>query len=208
MLFMSMCLYAFLIDFYWVKTSHFTETKIYVKLTLMLQTLHTLLSWYALRYQPTPLKNTAPFFFAKSTLKSVNCPNSPFLGNTPYINFFSWIPHLKIGFFIGPTALKLFVLNPISSLKSNLILSYQFKFFVITEKNSFVCKLFLTLPSFYVKTVTLWKRSPSLSQQLPRKIEILLSPSFSKFGRRFTPPQQKLGFILCLSSKLNLDWII
>ena len=118
--FLCLCVYMlFLIDFYWVKPSHFTETKIYVKLTLMLQTLHTLLSWYALRYQPTPLKNTAPLFFAKSTLKSVNCPNSPFLGNRHYIKFFLWTPHLKIGFFIGPTVLKFFVLNSIPSLKSS-----------------------------------------------------------------------------------------
>ena len=118
--FLCLCVYMlFLIDFYWVKSSHFTETKIYVKLTLMLQTLHTLLSWYALRYQPTPLKNTAPLFFAKSTLKSVNCPNSPFLGNRHNIKFFLWTPHLKIGFFIGPTVLKFFVLNSIPSLKSS-----------------------------------------------------------------------------------------
>ena len=48
---------------------------------------------------------------------------------------------------------------------------------------------------FYVKTAILPEKShPFLSQQPPLKIEILLSPSFWKFGQRPKPPhEQKRG---------------
>ena len=47
----------------------------------------------------TPLQNTTPFFFAKPSLKSANCPSPPVLGNPPLFlsvttfyqtNFFDW----------------------------------------------------------------------------------------------------------------------
>ena len=75
-----------------------------------------------------------------SILKSANCPSHPFLGNSHLYIGFSWNP-LKIGFFSEPP------LTPSHLLKVTkfLVKISQFKFLVMTKKNSFVYKLFLLL---------------------------------------------------------------
>ena len=70
----------------------------------------------------------------------------------------------------------------------------QFEFLVMTEKNIFSYKLFLSLKisTFQILfflcencTTTPWKKSP------PLKVEALSNPTFWKFGWRFNPTQQK-----------------
>ena len=75
----------------------------------------------------------------------------------------------------------------------------QFEFLVMTEKNIFVYKFFLPLNISDFNLSFIWKLeplplkkvTPSLSQQAPLKVKVLLSPSpFWKFGWRlnFPPP--------------------
>ena len=71
----------------------------------------------------------------------------------------------------------------------------QFEFLVITTKNIFAYKLFLSLniSDFNLLcdncTPTHWRKSPPLSQQPPLKVVVLSSLPFFKFGWRLnTPP--------------------
>ena len=76
---------------------------------------------------------------------------------------------------------------------------------LITEKNIFVYKLFLSLnisdfSSFFCKNYNPspplpppLKKLPLLFQQPPLKVEVQSSPPFWRFGRRFTPSGERGG---------------
>ena len=137
-------------------------------------------------------------------LQSVQTP--PFLGN-PHLYWFFVTPRpsssLKIGFFSEPPKYCSFSsLTPSYLLKvtRSLVKISQFELLVLTEKNIFVYKLFLSLSIsfrfqfiFYVKTaLPLEKVSPSFPAN-PLKIEVQSTPSFFKVGKRFKLPQKKKG---------------
>ena len=131
-----------------------------------------------------------------SILKSANCPSHPFLGNSHLYIGFSWNP-LKIGFFSEPP------LTPSHLLKVTkfLVKISQFKFLVMTKKNSFVYKLFLLLNISDFSSVCHKKSHTPLSSNPPLKIEILSSPPpslFWKFGRRPTPAAERVGCTPCI----------
>ena len=103
---------------------------------------------------PPPLQKHHPLFLAKPPPKHVNYPSPPpfpFLGNAPLYVGFSWPPYpspLKIGFFSEIQIYwSLSFLNPFYLLKITkfLVKISQFEFLVMTEKNIFVYKLFLSL---------------------------------------------------------------
>ena len=146
-----------------------------------------------------------------SILKSANCPSHPFLGNSHLYIGFSWNP-LKIGFFSEPP------LTPSHLLKVTkfLVKISQFKFLVMTKKNSFVYKLFLLLNISDFSLVCLLckicttppppspppeKSHTPLSSNPPLKIEIPSNPPpslFWKFGRRPTPAAERVGCTPCI----------
>ena len=71
----------------------------------------------------------------------------------------------------------------------------QFEFLVVTEKNIFAYKLFLSLDisdfnlSFCDNCNPLWKKSPPLFPSKPRlKVEVLSSPHFLKIWLEAQPP--------------------
>ena len=100
----------------------------------------------------TPLKNTTPLFLAKPPFKSANCPSTPFLDNPPppppSVSVFHELPPLKVEFVNGHPKYQNF-----SSLTQSYLLIVtkflvkitQFEFLVMTEKNIFVYKLYLSL---------------------------------------------------------------
>ena len=101
----------------------------------------------------TPPQKPPPPSFLPSPppppLKSANCPRPLFLGNPPlYIGFLQPPSLAKNQIFEWtPKIFKSFILKPILSFKSNYILSLNFPVRILrhTEKNIFVCKLFLSL---------------------------------------------------------------
>ena len=102
----------------------------------------------------------------------------------------------------------------------------QFEFLVMTEKNIFTYKLFLSWNIsdfiFYVKIATTPEKSyPPLSQQSHLKVEVLSSPPplFWKFGWRFNPlppqpPAEMVGgehyvdILILLHGAWNFNWIL
>ena len=130
--------------------------------------------------------------------------NTPFQVTPPplYIGF-SW-PPLKVRFFQWtPKILKFLSLNTILSFKVTKILVKisQFESLVMTEKNIFAHKHFLSLNIsdfiFYVKIANCppEKKSPLFPSNLPLKAEVLSSPPFWKFGWSFNlpPPPSRKG---------------
>ena len=108
-------------------------------------------------------------------------------------------PPLKVGSFSEPPP-------PQKNFFSSVVPSYllkvtkflgkisQFEFLVMTEKNIFAYKLFLSLDisdfnSFLCENCNRsWKKSPPLSQQPPLKVEVLSSPPFLKIWLEAQPP--------------------
>ena len=100
-----------------------------------------------------------------------------------------------------PIILTSLIFNPSYLLKVTkfLVKICQFKFLVVEDKYYFVYKFFYHLKLqilvyFLYKNCnpsSCWKKSPLFSSNLPLKIEILSSPFFSKFGRRFNSPAER-----------------
>ena len=142
----------------------------------------------------TPLNKHQPLFLPKAplNLQTVQAPSS-FLGNPPFYIGFSWAPPPKsLIFQWTPKILKFLFLTPsyLWKVTKFLVKISQFEFLVTTEKNIFVCKLFLPLnisdfSLFFVKIATTPEKSyPFFScQALP----------FWKFGKRLNPPLQHYG---------------
>ena len=113
-------------------------------------------------------------------LKSANCPSPPlFSQSSPPSYWILWTPPLKIGFFSKLRKYQcLSFLTPTYLLKVTkfLVKMSQFGFLVMTEKNIFVYRLFLSLnisdfSSFLCKNCNPHpgKSHPTLSQQPPSK---------------------------------------
>ena len=150
-----------------------------------------------------PLKNTTPLFLAKPTLKSVNCPSSPFLGNPLLFIGFLWSLPLKVGFLSEyPKHQSFSSLTPsyFSKVTKFLLKISQCGFLVTTEKSIFVYTLLLSLNIsdfslfFFVKIATpLKKVTPSFPATSLSKLRSCQAPPFWKFGRRFNPSQAEMG---------------
>ena len=129
-------------------------------------------------------------------LKYAKCPSLPssFQAIAPSILVFSPIPPppppIKIWFFSEPQKYLSFSSLTPSYLffkKTKFIVNVsQFEFFDMTEKNSFVYKLFFCLK--IVIAPPLEKVTPLFPTKPPLKIKVLSSPPFRKFGRRLNPP--------------------
>ena len=169
-----------------------------------------------LGYQPPPpLKNTTPLS-CQAPLKSVNCPSPPFFGNPPSILVFCE-PPLKVGSFSEPW--KCFSsLIPSYLSKATKILGKisQFEFLVMTEKDIFAYKLFLSdFNLFFMWKLNppcpppSWKKSPSLSKQPSSKSWVPVKfPPFWKFGWRLNPPCRNEGAHYDTYNKLPSKWYI
>ena len=95
----------------------------------------------------TPLKNTIHSFLPRSLPLNLQTVQAPFLSNPPSILVFRE-PSLKVGFFSEPQKYQSFSsLTPSYLLKVTkfLVKISQFEFLVMTEKNIFAYKLFLSL---------------------------------------------------------------
>ena len=94
-----------------------------------------------------PLKNATPSFLPSSPPLNLQTVQAPFLSNPPCILVFRELS-LKVGFFSEPQKYQSF-----SSLKPSYLLKVtkflveisQFEFLVMTEKNIFAHKPFLSL---------------------------------------------------------------
>ena len=129
----------------------------------------------ALGYQ-TPSK-TPLLLSCQAHFKSSNCP-SPLLGSPLYISFLE-TPPLKLGFFSERPKYQCFsflTLSYLLKVTKSIVKICQFEFLVMTEKNVFVHKNFLSLnisdSLFVVKLQPPWKNYP------PLKVEVLPSPPF------------------------------
>ena len=141
-------------------------------------------------------------FLVKPPLKLANCPSPPFLGNPPlYIGFRD--PPLKVGFFgESPKYLSFSSFTSSYFLKVTKFLGNmsQFEFLVMTEKNIFYYRLFLSLNILDFNLYFMWKLNPSLPPPLlkkvtplfpsypPQKVEILSSPPLLKIWLDVQPP--------------------
>ena len=99
-----------------------------------------------MEYQ-SPLKNTTPSFLPSSFPLNLQTVQAPFLSSPPSILVFRE-PSLKVGFFYKPPKYQSFSsLTPSYLLKVTkfLVEISQFEFLVMTEKNIFAYKLFLSL---------------------------------------------------------------
>ena len=101
----------------------------------------------ALGYQP--LQKNLLFLPSPRPLQSANCPSLHFLGNSPLIySFFVNPPPPKIGLFSEPPQYYNFSslnLPHYLNLTKFLAKISHFNFLVMTEKNNFVNKFFLSL---------------------------------------------------------------
>ena len=147
------------------------------------------------------VSTTSPLFCqANPHLKSWNCPSPPpLLGNSPlYIGFLG--TPLKIGCFSElPIIFTFFILNPISSFKSNWILSQNFLVWILIydrEKHFlfikfFAVKYFRFWFVFYEKLHSPpppWKKSPPLSHKpLSQNWDPVKSPPFENLVGGSTP---------------------
>ena len=97
----------------------------------------------------TPLKNTTPLFLVKHPFKSANCRRLHLFRQSPPLYWFFVNPPLNSWIFsVNPQSIKSFSsLIPSYLLKVPKFLSKisQFEFLVMTEKNIFAYKLFLSL---------------------------------------------------------------
>ena len=129
---------------------------------------------------------------------------APFLSNTSLYTDFSWTSLKKLNFSVNTHSIKFFILNPTSYLlKVTKLLSkiLQFKFLVMTDKNIFVYKLFLSwiisdfIVYFLCKNCNpLWKKSPPPFPQPTRwKLRSCEAHLFWKFGRRLKSPSAERG---------------
>ena len=117
------------------------------------------------------------FFLAKHTLNLQTVP-APLLGSPLYISFLE-TPPLKLGFFSERPKYQCFsflTLSYLLKVTKSIVKICQFEFLVMTEKNVFVHKNFLSLnisdSLFVVKLQPPWKNYP------PLKVEVLPSPPF------------------------------
>ena len=96
---------------------------------------------------PPPQKHPPPLFLAKTPIEFANCLSPPFLDNPPYILIFHE-PLLKIGFFSEPQkykSLSFLIISHFLMVNKFLVKISQFEFLVMTERNIFAYKLFLSL---------------------------------------------------------------
>ena len=135
----------------------------------------------------------------------------PFQGNPPLILVFRDPPPKSQISHWTPKILKFFILNTIFFFKVTefLVKISQFKYLVITERNIFACKLFLSLNIsdfiFYVKIANLPCPLKKVTLLLPSnpllKVEVLSSPAIFEnlVGGSIAPPprQQKGGRGVC-----------
>ena len=117
--------------------------------------------------------------------------------NQPRIIFIVLLIHIVAALgFIGPQKI-MFTLdtkapNPsVIYLIGHLAIS-QFEFLVITKKNIFTCRLFLSLNisdfNLLCDNCTPWKKSPPLSEQAPSKSWGLFKPPVFKIWLEAQPP--------------------
>ena len=135
-----------------------------------------------------PSKTSIRIFCQAPTLKSANCPSLLFRQSPLYIGF-SWTPPLKVGFFNErPKYQSVSSLTPSYLLKVTnfLVKISQFEFLVITEKNIFVYKLFMSL-NISDFSLFFWKFAPP---PLPlKKVTPLIPSNFpSQRWGPFRPP--------------------
>ena len=151
--------------------------------------------------------STPPPCSCQAPLKLPNCSSlPPFLGNLPLYVGFSWAPTtLKVGFFSEPLIYWSFsYLTPSNLLKVtkfSLKIS-KLEFLVMTEKNIFAYKLFLSLNIsnfnlfFMQKLQTFLKKvAPSFPATPLKKLRSCQVPLF----------QNLVGGSLCLSTR-NIDF--
>ena len=150
----------------------------------------------------TPLKNTAVLFLAKPPVNQQTVEAPPFLGNSPHILVFGDPPSKSQIFQWTPKVLKFFILNTILSFKVTKFLGTisQFEFLVITEKNIFAYKLFLSLNisdfnSFLCENCTPPEKSHPPPSNLPSKScgPVKPPPPFLKIWLEAQPPCKKGG---------------
>ena len=141
---------------------------------------------------------TLSFFLTpppQTLIKPSKCPSSPFfLGNSPPIFGSLWTPPLKSVFSVN-RHIKFSSLTLSHLLKATKFLANisQFKFLVMTEKNIFVYKPFLSLNILDFSLFFMWKLHPiPLKKVTPSKNwDPIKSSPFGKFGRRLKPPSRK-----------------
>ena len=153
-----------------------------------------------------PPSKTPPPLFRQvlPPLKSANWPSPTprfFRRFPPIYCFFVNTPPPKNRVFQWTLIIfKFFILTPSHLLKVTkfLVKISQFKFLLMTEKNIFVGKLFLSLNisdfSLCKNCTSTEKFTPFFPRNPPLKIEMLSSPPpFWKFGRTLNPPAEKEG---------------
>ena len=126
-------------------------------------------------HQP-PSKTLLSSFLPSPPVNQQTVEAPPFLGNSPHILVFGDPPSKSQIFQWTPKVLKFFILNTILSFKVTKFLGTisQFEFLVITEKNIFAYKLFLSLNisdfnSFLCENCTPPEKSHPPPSNLPSK---------------------------------------
>ena len=151
-------------------------------------------------YQLPPQKHH-PHFLAKPPLNQQTVQAPLFRQSSLYIGF-SRHPPKKSDLSVNPQNIKVFSsLIPSCLLKVTKSLGKisQFELLIMTEKDIFAYKLFLSLNisdfNLFLWENCIppppWKKLSPLSQQPPLKAEVLPRPPFWKFGWRLNPPLQK-----------------
>ena len=148
-----------------------------------------------------PPSKTPPPLSCQVPLKSANCPSPPFRQSPPSILVFCEPPPLKVRFFSEPSKYSsLSTLIPSYLLKVTKFLSKisQFEFLVMTEKNIFAYKLFLSLNIshfnlFFIRhlQLPLKKFTPFFPATPSKSWGSVEPPTFWKFGWRFNPPAER-----------------
>ena len=147
----------------------------------------------------TPLWKTPPPLFCQAPLKSTNCPSPPppSFSQSPLCIGFSR-PPLKVRSFHEPQKYESFSsLIPSYLLKVTKLLgkTSQFEFVIMTEKNIFAYRIFLSLNIsdfnlFFMRTMPSpppWKKSSPLSQQSPSRSWIFVKLPFLKIWLEAQP---------------------
>ena len=121
-------------------------------------------------------------------------------------------PPLKNWVFQGtPILLKFFIFNPIPEthilkVTKFLVKTFQFQFLVMTEKNVFVYKLFLSFNILYFSSLfmlklqppLLWKKSPPSLREIPPFFENLVGGSTPHPSRKSGVHTMVTLTLLCL----------
>ena len=156
-------------------------------------------------HQP-PSKTLLSSFLPSPPVNQQTVEAPPFLGNSPHILVFGDPPSKSQIFQWTPKVLKFFILNTILSFKVTKFLGTisQFEFLVITEKNIFAYKLFLSLNisdfnSFLCENCTPPEKSHPPPSNLPSKSwgPVKPPPLFKNLVGGSTPLQNGGGCPLC-----------